>query len=119
MKFSRLFVLLIVILSGVTVKAQDTTAKAIWPVLGKNDTIRVAATNDNGYMIPWIGLQQVVINGTRIWKSPQQQAAFNRLRYNVLKVMPYALFAKKRYEQLERDLATVNDKKEQKKLVKA
>ncbi|RZL45398.1 MAG: DUF4294 domain-containing protein [Pedobacter sp.] len=119
MKFSHLFVLLIVILSGVTVKAQDTTAKAIWPVLGKNDTIRVAATNDNGYMIPWIGLQQVVINGTRIWKSPQQQAAFNRLRYNVLKVMPYALFAKKRYEQLERDLATVNDKKEQKKLVKA
>jgi len=119
MKFSRLFVLLIVILSGVTVKAQDTTAKAIWPVLGKNDTIRVAATNDNGYMIPWIGLQQVVINGARIWKSPQERAAFNRLRYNVLKVMPYALFAKKRYEQLERDLATVNDKKEQKKLVKA
>jgi len=119
MKFSRLFILLIVILASVTVKAQDTTAKAIWPVLGKNDTIRVAATNDNGYMIPWIGLQQVVINGARVWKSQQERAAFNRLRYNVLKVMPYALFAKKRYEKLERDLATVNDKKEQKKLVKA
>ena len=33
--------------------------------------------------------------------------------------MPYALFAKKRYAQLERDLATVSEKKEQKKLVKA
>lgn len=119
MKYSRFFILLIVILASVTVKAQDTTSKIIWPTLGKNDTIRVAATNDNGYMIPWIGLKEVIINGNRIWKSPQEQAAYNRLRYNVLKVMPYALFAKRRYEQLERDLATVTDKKEQKKLVKA
>ncbi|WP_410221149.1 DUF4294 domain-containing protein [Pedobacter sp.] len=99
--------------------AQETTPKAIWPVLGKNDTIRVAATNDNGYMIPWIALQEVVITGTRVWKSPQEQAAYNRLRYNVLKVMPYALYAKKRYEQLERELAITVDKKEQRKLVKA
>lgn len=32
--------------------------------------------------------------------------------------MPYALFAKRRYEQLERDLALTTEKKEQKKLVK-
>ena len=119
MKYSLLFVLLIVILAGSAVNAQQSEPPAIYPVLGKNDTIRVAATNDNGFMIPWIGLKEVVINGARIWRSPQERAAFNRLRYNVLKVMPYALFAKRRYEQLERDLANVNDKKEQKKLVKA
>lgn len=118
MKYSRLFILFIVILASTTVKAQETNGAVIWPEKGKNDTIRVAATNDNGYMIPWIGLNEVVIWGKRIWKSPQEQAAYNRLRYNVLKVMPYALFAKRRYEKLERDLATVADKKAQKKLVK-
>eukprot|EP01133_Synstelium_polycarpum_P013939 gene13939-16440_t len=88
------------------------------PKLGKNDTIRVAGTNLDGEMIPWIALKEVVIYGERIFKSPAEQAAYNRLRYNVLKVMPYALYAKRRYEQLEKDLAVTTDKKEQKKLVK-
>ncbi|MDQ8053806.1 MAG: DUF4294 domain-containing protein [Pedobacter sp.] len=118
MKYSRLFILFIVILVSVGAKAQQTSANVIWPEKGKNDTIRVAATNDNGYMIPWIGLQEVVIWGKRVWKSQEEQAAFNRLKYNVLKVMPYALYAKRRYEQLERDLAVTPDKKAQKKLVK-
>ena len=118
MNFYRLFALSIVMIAGFCAYAQDSTSKAIWPKLGKNDTIRVAATYDNGYMIPWIGLREVVIYGQRIWKSPQEQAAYNRLRYNVLKVMPYALYAKRRYEQLERELAVTGDKKEQKRLVK-
>ncbi len=118
MKFNRLFILLIVMIAGFSVNAQDSTANAIWPKLSKNDTIRVAATNDNGYMIPWIGLQEVVIVGQRIWKDPKEKVAYNRLKYNVLKVMPYALFAKRRYEQLERDLASITEKKEQKRLVK-
>ena len=118
MKFYRFFALSIVMIANLGVKAQDSTSNAIWPKLGKNDTIRVAATNDGGLMIPWIGLKEVVIFGQRVWKSPQEQAAYNRLRYNVLKVIPYALFAKRRYEQLERDLALVSDKKIQKHLVK-
>ncbi|WP_316768511.1 DUF4294 domain-containing protein [Pedobacter frigiditerrae] len=118
MKYSRLFILLFVILASMGAKAQETNENVIWPVLGKNDTIRVAATNDGGYMIPWIALQEVKIMGQRIWRSAADQAAFNRLRYNVLKVMPYALYAKRRYEKLERDLALVDDKKTQKKLVK-
>ncbi len=118
MQFYRLFILLIVMIAGFGANAQDSTSTAIWPKLSKSDTIRVAATNDNGYMIPWIGLKEVVVVGKRIWKSAQEQAAYNRLRYNVLKVMPYAIFAKNRYEKLERDLATVADKKEQKRLVK-
>ncbi|RZK59656.1 MAG: DUF4294 domain-containing protein [Pedobacter sp.] len=118
MKYSRLFILLFVILVSVGAKAQETTEKVVWPVLGKNDTIRVAATNDGGYMIPWIALQEVKIMGQRVWRSAADQAAFNRLRYNVLKVMPYALYAKRRYEKLERDLASIDDKKTQKKLVK-
>lgn len=63
-------------------------------------------------------LNDVSIYALRIWKSPEEQMAFNRLRYNVLKVMPYALYAKRRYEQLEQDIARTPEKKEQKKLVK-
>jgi hypothetical protein len=118
MKKYHLFILFIVMIAATSVKAQETTAPPIYPEKGKNDTIRVAATNDNGYMIPWIGLNEVVIYGKHIWKSAEEQAAYNRLRYNVLKVMPYALYAKRRYEKLEQDLAVVADKKQQKKLVK-
>ncbi|WP_316815895.1 DUF4294 domain-containing protein [Pedobacter nyackensis] len=118
MNFYRLLIPLIVIITATSVEAQVSSVPVKMPVLGKNDTIRVAGTNENGEMIPWISLKEVEIYGVRIFKSPADQAAYNRLRYNVMKVMPYALFAKRRYEQLERDLAVTADKKEQKKLVK-
>jgi hypothetical protein len=118
MNFYRLFIPLIVIITSTSAEAQEATMPVKMPVLGKNDTIRVAGTNDNGEMIPWISLKEVVIYGVRTFKSPADQAAYNRLRYNVMKVMPYALFAKRRYEQLERELAVTADKKEQKRLVK-
>jgi len=117
MKFYRLFILLFVIIIGAGANAQEMGAPK-FPARGKNDTIRVASTNESGEMIPWIPLNEVVIYGVRIFKSPADRAAYNRLRYNVLKVMPYALFAKRRYEQLERDLAVTTDKKEHKKLIK-
>lgn len=120
MKFSKLFILFIVMITSGKLSAQEkaSNVKAIYPVLGKNDTVRVLATNDNGYMVPWFILDEVVIVGVRTFKSAADQAAFNRLRYNVLKVMPYALYAKNRYEQLERDLAVTSERKLQKKLVK-
>ncbi|WP_256007585.1 MULTISPECIES: DUF4294 domain-containing protein [Pedobacter] len=118
MKFYRLIVLLIVIIAVAPVRAQVSGISVKMPVLGKNDTIRVAGTNVDGEMIPWIPLREVTIYGTRIFRSNAERVAYNRLRYNVMKVMPYALYAKRRYEQLERDLAVTPDKRAQKKLVK-
>ncbi|WP_316822838.1 DUF4294 domain-containing protein [Pedobacter gandavensis] len=118
MKFYRLFFLSIVMITAASAHAQMGNVSVKYPALGKNDTIRVASTNENGEMIPWIPLNEVVIYAYRIFKTPEDRAAYNRLRYNVMKVMPYALFAKRRYEQLEKDLALATDKKEQKKLVK-
>lgn len=118
MKFFKLFILFIVIIGMAKLNAQEKGASVIYPTLGKNDTIRVAVFNDNGTMIPWIGLNEVVIHGVRTFRSAADQAAYNRLKYNVLKVMPYALFAKRRYEKLERDLAVTSEKKEQKRLIK-
>ncbi|HKG07527.1 MAG TPA: DUF4294 domain-containing protein [Pedobacter sp.] len=118
MKFYRLFILFIVIIAGSAAKAQTGYVPVKMPVLGENDTIRVAGTNVDGEMIPWIPLNEVVIYGSRIFKTPADRVAYNRLRYNVMKVMPYALYAKRRYEQLEKDIALTSEKKEQKELVK-
>lgn len=117
MKIKGLFFLCIVMIFGISLKAQEPVAP-VFPKMGKSDTIRVASTNVDGEMVPWMQLNDVSIYALRIWKSPAEQQAYNRLRYNVLKVMPYALFAKRRYEQLEQDIARTPEKKEQKKLVK-
>jgi len=117
MKIKGLFFLCIVMIFAVQAKSQEVVAP-LFPKMGKADTIRVASTNDHGEMIPWMQLSDVTINAERLFKSPAERAAFNRLRYNVLKVMPYALFAKRRYEKLEQDLAFTPEKKQQKALVK-
>lgn len=90
------------------------------PVKGKNDTIRVAVTRDDfGQMVPWIPLSDVWVTSSRIFQSPEARSKFNRLRYNVLKVLPYAKFARNRYSRLHDELELTDNKKEQRKLVKA
>jgi len=100
-----------------SLKAQDKKHAPL--ILGKNDTIRTLAVNVDGEMIPWIITKEINITDTRLFKSKEDQDAYNRLRYNVYKVIPYAHFAGSRYRQLERDLALTGDKKKQKELVGA
>ncbi len=85
--------------------------------LGKNDTINVYLTIDSGKLIPWMVTPDVIIAETRIFKSVADRDAYRRLKYNVLKVLPYASFAGKRYRRLQRDLAVTADKHQQKILV--
>lgn len=86
---------------------------------GKNDTIRVAVTMVDGELIPWASLDEVPIIDSRIYKTPEQRVAYNRLRYNVLKVLPYAMYARTRYAQFQKDLSEAKSKKEQRLLAKA
>lgn len=116
MKFFRLLVILCVVLMSKMAFAQyknDPTIKGI------RDTIRVAVTNVGDELIPWIGLPEIIIIDTRIFKSPLERAKFNRLRYNVLKVMPYAMFARQRYQVLQTDLANAKTRRDQRILVKS
>ncbi|RYE29504.1 MAG: DUF4294 domain-containing protein [Sphingobacteriaceae bacterium] len=102
------------------IKAQsteDVTKFKIKP--GKNDSIKVAVTELNGEFVPWVLLPDANIRELRVFKTPEDRAAYNRLRYNVLKVLPYAQFAGQRYRKLQQDLATTGDKRQQKELVKA
>lgn len=97
-------------------RAQATAPKM--PVTGKMDTIKVALTDLDGEMVPWVLIPDVIVNGVRIYQSPEERMKFLRLRYNVLKVMPYAQYAGERYRKLQRDLAMTGDKKQQRQLVK-
>jgi hypothetical protein len=85
--------------------------------LGKNDTIPVYLTIDSGKLMPWIVTPDIIIVDSRIFKSEADRDAYRRLRYNVLKVLPYASFAGKRYRRLQRDLALTADKRQQKLLI--
>ncbi|HVW98043.1 MAG TPA: DUF4294 domain-containing protein [Mucilaginibacter sp.] len=97
--------------------ASAQTQPAAPLVLGKNDTIRTYLTVDSGKMIPWIVLNEVKISDIRIFKSQADLNNYRRLRYNVLKVLPYARFAGQRYRQLQRDLALTGDRHKQKELI--
>jgi len=110
------FLLLFCCVTGL-LKAQ--TPKPAPLILGKNDTIRTYLTLDSGKLVPWIVTQEVKIVDTRIFKSQADLDNYRRLRYNVLKVLPYAQFAGNRYRQLQRDLALTGDKHKQKELVNA
>lgn len=99
-------------------KAQDAVPASPMK-LGKNDTVKTYVTKLDGELVPWIVLPEVRIMDTRIFASTQDRANYYRLRYNVLKVLPYAKFAGQRYRQLQRDLALTGDKKKQKQLFKA
>lgn len=80
-------------------------------------TLMLSAIVD-GERIPWVLIPEVHITVKQTFSSKEAEAKYRRLRYNVVKVLPYAHFAQRRYEQLYRDLAMTDNKKQQKKLVK-
>lgn len=116
MKFFRLSVILLAVLMSKMALAQysnDPTIKS------KNDTIRVAITNVDNELVPWIVIPEIIITDTRLFKSAEERARFNRLRYNVLKVMPYAMFARREYTKLQSELPKVHGRKEKRLLIRA
>ena len=88
-------------------------------VTGKNDTIKVYATRDvDGSWIPFIPLSDLTIKRLRNFKTPEARYQYDRLKRNVIMLLPYARFARDRYAQLNNDLAKTTNKREQRKLVK-
>jgi hypothetical protein len=83
---------------------------------GKNDTIPMPAYDVNGELMLYSSLPKVTISSAAM--SEAERARFKRLKYNVMKVMPYAKFARDRYRTLQRDLAVTDDNRKQRKLVK-
>lgn len=95
--------------------AQEQTAL---PGIGELSINLPTTLLEDGERVPWVLLPDVNIYGYRKFASEEDRIRYNRLRYNVLKVLPYAKMAQQKYDQLHRDLALTNNKKEQKMLVK-
>lgn len=74
---------------------------------------------ETGEVLPWFPIETVYVYAERKWKSIVDKERYLRLKRNVLRVLPYAIYAQKRYEQLDRELALANSKKEEKALIKA
>lgn len=117
MKFLSLSILSILFFLGSASYAQSTLTlpEDIGPGAVQLPTTVVA----DGERIPWVLLPEVRVWGYRRFASEEDRKIYNRLKYNVLKVLPYAKLAQEKYDQLQRDLAMTDDKKEQKRLVKA
>jgi hypothetical protein len=86
--------------------------------VASNSSQMVYTAEVDGERMPWILIPEVVIAYNPVFSSPEARARYERLRYNVIRVLPYAKFAQERYEQLHRDLAQTSNKREQRALVK-
>lgn len=88
---------------------------------GTAETIAYYGTTklESGEVVPWFPIETVYVYAVKNWKSVADKERYLRLKRNVLRVLPYAIYAQKRYEQLDRELALANSKKEEKALIKA
>lgn len=116
MKFLSLSFLSILFLFCGDLQAQE---EILLPHEVRAQSVRLPTTLlDDGERAPWVLLPDVNVYGYRKFTSEEDRIRYNRLKYNVLKVLPYAKLAQEKYDQLHRDLALTSDKKEQKRLVK-
>ncbi len=110
-----LFMGFVVLASGLY--AQDTSSQR--PDSLRSQQRMVATTLVEGERMPWMLIPEVTVTRKRVFRNPEDKARYLRLRYNVIKVLPYAKYAQDKYQQLYRDLAVTSNRREQKRLVKA
>lgn len=116
MKFFRLSVIICVVLMSKMTYAQNKNEPA---TMGKKDTIIVAVTLVDEEKIPWVVIPEISIIDTRLFKSAEDKTKYNRLRYNVLKVLPYAMFARRKYQELQMNLANVKSRKDKRIMIRS
>src|SRR5690625_2395647 len=78
----------------------------------------LTTTLDNGEVVPWFPIKEVIITRKRGWKSEKERVEYLQLKKNIIRVLPYAIYAQKRYEQLDRDLILAENKREEKHLIR-
>lgn len=116
MKFLSFFFLSVLFLSQGELQGQDHIQL---PKEIKTQAVNLPTTRlENGERVPWVLLPDINVYGHRTFASEEDRRKYNQLKYNVLKVLPYAKMAQEKYDQLHRDLASTNNKKEQRRLVK-
>ncbi|WP_437919534.1 DUF4294 domain-containing protein [Sphingobacterium sp. LRF_L2] len=104
------------------------------PILGKSQVLQEPHYGDGegkmlqhylttrletGEVLPWFPIDDVVVTARRTFKTEEDRQRYLRLERNVLRVLPYAIYAQKRYEQLDRELAMVSSKRDEQRLINA
>ncbi|HEY9562060.1 MAG TPA: DUF4294 domain-containing protein [Anseongella sp.] len=69
--------------------------------------------------IPHLLLDPVFVTGKLVFKNRRERVRYTKLRRDVLKVLPYAKFAGKKYREMEYELISAKNEKEQKKIIDA
>ncbi|MDO9184869.1 MAG: DUF4294 domain-containing protein [Bacteroidia bacterium] len=80
--------------------------------------IVVHATVYNGETIPYVTLTPLVCYVPRVFKNRKEAAKWDRLKYNVKKVYPYAILASAKLKEYDKLLAKIPNENERKKYMK-
>lgn len=87
--------------------AQQPAVQALeLPVKG----VLVQTVYYDGDTIPYVVLPTIVCASDRVFKNRRQKAAWDRLKYNVKKVYPYAILAAAKLKEYDRILAQMKPK---------
>ena len=82
--------------------------KTVTPTIG----ISLPAHIVNGDTLPYINLSPVICSGERVFKNKKDQQRWERTKYNVKKVYPYAILASAKLKEYDRILATISSQRE-------
>ena len=82
----------------------DTVIKGISVPL---NGFRVKAILYQGDTMPYVTLEPIICYTDRVFKNKKQKAAWDRLKYNVKVVYPYAILAAAKLKEYDRILATL------------
>ncbi len=97
---------------------EQVSAKVAQGLVLPENAVLVHAVIYNGDTIPYARLAPIVCYVPRVFKNERQKAAWDRTRYNVKKVYPYAILAAAKLKEYDRILATIPLEADKKKYTK-
>ncbi len=112
---TRIFIFLFSLIIPFNGMAQNSTTRPTTPDI---KGILVETVYYQGDTIPYAKLSTVTCAADRVFKSYKQRAAWDRLKYNVKKVYPYAILASAKLKEYDRVLATIPSEKGKKAFTK-
>jgi hypothetical protein len=98
-----LILLLLVPLLGNAQK--DVTSGLVLPIQG----VKVRTTVYEGDTIPYVVLPAISCYTEKVFRNKRQQAAWDRTKYNVKKVYPYAILAAAKLKEYDRILSQMSE----------
>lgn len=75
-------------------------------------------TLETGEVIPVFPIEVVYVYAEKLWNTEEERRQYLLMRRHVLRVLPYAIYAQRRYEQLDDDLAMAKNRREERRLIK-